>query len=258
MSDFGSWPRPYYAPGGGDAYVSVAVYGRFGDIPDVPPAKYRSAGLPDGVLAFRESRGGEMYSKLSPLMEFGRRRKRKAPDVANRSPEAVFLSGGVSDPGTLDYLRDVVGFVAYLLDHGGVIAFDTPTVTFWSQNEWHARFFTPRAPVPARHVEVIAIPETGGLSMIRTMGLAKFGRLDLCVRARGRFESAVKALLEHQAEFLAFGGTLRKGERITAANLPSAGRVRYIDDPYGGEPGAQLVELAWPKGTLDRPWWRFW
>ena len=48
----------------------------------------------------------------------------------------MVLRGEPADPPTLDYFRDTIGIVTWLLDAGGGI-YDPHMLWLWSADEWH-------------------------------------------------------------------------------------------------------------------------
>lgn len=258
-----SWHRPHFSPGGANPRVSLVVYGEFENLDFIPPPGYRTAGIPEGVGLIRENRyqNAEAAEKLwsRKLWELGARRKPRGAKLAERAPEALLFYGEVSNPESLDYLRDLVGFVMYLLESGGTVAYALPTVMFWMREEWEAALFAPNAPVPTRHVEVVETPEDDGSHMYQTLGMQIFGRPELCVRWAGRrYESALVTLLKKYIEFQAYGGALRQGEKVRSFGLPEGGRARYVSNPNDPTAPEQVVEFVWPEGVLANPWWWFW
>ena len=123
-----NWTRPYYASGGGDAFLFYVVYGPVPRDFSLSGSKYRCDAIPEGIelgsygpTSHPETldtfRSGYLWDK------FQRTNSTVANDVANQT-ECLVIRGTISDPPDLIYLRNVVGFITWCLDSGGVAIFD--------------------------------------------------------------------------------------------------------------------------------------
>ena len=122
------WPRQYHVPGGKDPFLFYAVYGDIDTTLSLSRSKYRSGGIPQGVdvmtygptsntdvvESFREGYLWDRFADDAPTLA--------AKVVAQNS--CLVLKGEVSDPPTLNYLRDAVGLLTFFLDAGGVAIYD--------------------------------------------------------------------------------------------------------------------------------------
>src|SRR5687767_3554631 len=123
-----SWPRPHFAPGGGDALLFFVVFGTLDLSKPLSQSKYRSRGPGNELKLVQYDRAAEpgefaeyQSGKLWEIMT------RDAPVTAAESlkaPHAAVVIAEVADPPTLDYFRDAVGLVAWLLDCAGVSVYD--------------------------------------------------------------------------------------------------------------------------------------
>jgi hypothetical protein len=250
-----AWPRPHFTPGGGDAFLYYVVFGAF-DLSRPPTrAKYRTAGAPAWLSnagydrakhpeVFAEYQSGKLWDVLT----------RDTPVTAaeaERSPQCVRLRAEVPDPPSLDYFRDVVGVVAWLLDAGGVAVYDPQMFWLWAPDEWRDEVFAPDEPLPDRHTTIMVSEEAGGTSWYHTRGMRKYGRPDLSVRGVGAAHAdGVTLMLERFVELQALGGVIPDGEEVRMQALPPGGVCRHggsHDDPDFNN---VHVEVAWPPGAL--------
>src|SRR5690606_18758997 len=131
--------------------------------------------------------------------------------------QCVVVRAEVSDPSTLDYFRDTVGVVTWLLDAGGVCVSDPQMLWLWPADEWRDEAFGGGELNPDRHTTIMVSPEDGGTSWYHTRGMRKFGRPDLSVRGVGfGHADAVSLLIERLIEFQALGGVIRNGQGVEA------------------------------------------
>ena len=187
-----SWPRPLYQPGGRNADLFYMVFGAFElDGPLYQPT-YRSRGLPEGC----ELRWSEPEQFLERFGEAG-----------EAYSECIVLEGSVPDPKTLDYFRDTVGLVTYLLLHGGEAVFDLHAQVWWSTEEWLDEAFLVAAPEPANHVTLM-----NSESRVWTRGLRKFGRPDLSFH--GPETEELLDLFERLIEAQGLGALFEEGEEV--------------------------------------------
>jgi hypothetical protein len=239
------WPRPRYETPGGKPFVFYVVYGEFHSFPRLDPDNYRTLGVHPGLELSRYVR--EEHSEYLQGFEVGYLwDKLVAQDAAlarrvSESSECLILRGELDDRSDLDYLRDSVGLLAYLLDHGGVCVHDPQMFRWWEPEEWRRQLFEPSGPVPRRHVVVLTSTEetseteSDAGTWFHTRGLRKFGRPDLSVRhVPSHHHEAVLDLIERFVEFQAYGGVIAEGQEIRMNGLPSGMTCHHagdMDDP---------------------------
>src|SRR5262249_3076689 len=111
------WTRQYFRPGGESAFLFYVVYGHVDPSIGLSRSKYRSEGIPDGLNAMTYSpashpevvasfREGYLWERLVG----------ENPDLAASiaaQDSCLILGGEVADPATLNYLRDLVGFLTF-------------------------------------------------------------------------------------------------------------------------------------------------
>jgi hypothetical protein len=158
------------------------------------------------------------------------------------------LRGETDDCDNLNYLRDSVGLLTFLLDHGGVTVYDPFMLQWWQPEVWKKRIFGPAAPVPTHHVVLLTSHETTpALTWFHTRGLRKFGRPDLsihCVPAM--YQQAVIDLCNSFIEFQAFGGVIEEGQTIRMKNLPLGMMCHHEGDLDDPDFNNVHVEIVWP------------
>ena len=237
MNESTGWTRDLWRPGGGDAFLFYAVFGRMPQSFDVPAVKYRTAGLPQGVEVRHFSRssnakyidgftGGYAWEDLS----------KNAPALADRimsAADCLVVAGTVEDPDSLKYLRDTLGLVTYLLDEGGVAVLDLQTSSWYSPSRWHELIFDGDTFDPYRHAVILISPQedTAALSWFHTRGMRKFGRPDISIHdvAAPEHDAAANfcnALIAHQAS----GGIVDEGQPIRMTNPDWAGVAHHAGD----------------------------
>src|SRR3954447_17925827 len=150
-----SWPRPHFTPGGGKALLYFVAFGEFDLSKPLSASKYRSAGPGDWLEVVHLARdkqakaiaayqSGEVWESMT----------RDAPVTAAdalKAPHAVAVRAEVADPPTLDYFRDAIGVMTWLLDCGGRSIYDPQRLWLWSADEWRGEIFEPGEPRPQEH-----------------------------------------------------------------------------------------------------------
>ena len=125
------WPRPQYRPRGGDALLYYMVFGAAPESFAIDGAAYRCAGIPAGMALDEYDRKTQPAPfevidephAATALQELG-----DEVGSAVRAANGCLLGHGtVADPPNLNYLREAVGIVQFLLDHGSVAAYDVQT-----------------------------------------------------------------------------------------------------------------------------------
>lgn len=205
------WGRPHFETGGGDAFVFYVIYGGGLDELELSAKKYRTHGLPEGVEAFGQKRGdpGSAFELCEGL--FGDMLAAEMPAVAEsvkKADRCTVVRGEVSDPPTLEFLRDTIGVATALLDRGAALL-DAQAFRWFDPKTWRAEIFEPDAPAPNNHVTILESPEEDGLTWVHTRGMRKFGRPDLSVRAvPAEHRESVHALVNRLIELQALGGVI--------------------------------------------------
>lgn len=165
-----SWPRPYFEEPGGRPFLFFVAYGEFPTTLTIDAGSYRTLGVHPGLVISRYGR--EEYPDVLAGFEEGYlwdELKTQDPELARRvsgSGECLILRGELDDRGDLDYLRDSVGLMTWLLDHGGVCVYDPQMFRWWGSAAWRRQVFEPAGPVPRQHVVIL----TSGVDGARPLG----------------------------------------------------------------------------------------
>lgn len=254
-----NWDRPYYQEPGGTPFLFYVMYGRFGELPPLSASNYRCAGTPtecklshynsqqhpDVLAEFKE---GYLWDRL--LVEH--------PALAAsivESKECLILREERDDSDTLNYLRDCVGLITFLLDHGGITVYDPLRFKWWSPQEWRTCIFDPGSPVPRHHVVILTSEESEPeLTWFHTRGMRKFGRPDLSIHnVPPEYNDAIVDLCNRFIEFQGLGGVIPEGQKVRMKSLPAGMTCHHggsIDDPDFNN---VHVEIHWP-GFVDSEW----
>lgn len=239
-SELETWNRKYYVAGGGDPMLFYVVYGEFDSSVPLSRQKYRSNGAPDGIDVL--SYGPENHPDVPGSFRDGHLWDEffaDAPDRAvtvARCEQCVIIRGTPTDSTTLDYLRDTVGLITFLIDHGGRAIYDPFMFRWWQPSDWKQQIFDPAAPVPRHHTVILVSEEDDpALKWFHTRGMRKFGRPDISVHnVPIELEAGVIDLCNRLIEHQAFGHVVADGEKIQMASLPSCGVILHcsdLDDP---------------------------
>lgn len=226
------WLRPHYQEGGGEPYLFYAVFGNFpARMAPLSAGRYRSSGLPAGLTLDQQEpdffRQGVVWQQLEQSNP-------RAASVVGRAHGCLVLRGQPEEPKLLDYFRDTVGLLTYLLDQGGVALYDPFALRWWEPSEWMEEAFRPGEPRPATHVVILSSDEEPGV-WLHTRGMRKFGRPDLSMRGLEASSLGLYAgLFRRLIEFGALGGIIAEGQEVRVAGLPFGLHCYHqgsLDDP---------------------------
>jgi hypothetical protein len=250
-----SWPRPHFTPGGGNPLLFYRVFGEFDLSRPLSRAKYRASGQPEWLELTSNDRvkQPELFvgHHSGPLWEMMTRDSPLTANEAERAPQCVVVRGEVTDPSTLDYFRDAIGVLTWLLDAGGAVIYDPQMLWLWSADEWREEAFEPGDPNPDRHTVILVSGEPTGTSWYHTRGMRKFGRPDLSIRGVGtKYAEGVSTLIERFVEYQAFGGVIPEGETVRIKVLPPGGICRHAGTPDDPDFNNVHVEIEWPGSGL--------
>jgi len=219
------------------------------------PATYRSNGPPAGLSVTRLDAANHDHTRIvsdlrsGPLWNELEQRDPALYAAASTAPSVLMLRGTITDPANLDYLGDTIGFVQYLLDHGGVAVLDSQIHKVWSQAAWRDEVFAAGEHSPQHHVVIVCTEAPGGL-WFHTRGMRKFGRPDLSVHDTPLDKrDAVEDLLRRFIEVEALGHIIQPEQQIRVEALP-AGMSCHLcggtDDPDFDN---EHIEIKWPADT---------
>ena len=250
-----SWPRPHFAPGGGTPFLYFVAFGAFDLSKPLSGAKYRSAGPGDWLTLTHQTQAQNAAAlaghRCGPLWAQVTRDSPQTAAESLQAPEAVVVRGEVADPDTLDYFRDAVGVVTWLLDCGGVSIYDPQRLWLWSADEWRDEIFTPGDPQPQAHTVILISDDGAHASWLHTRGLRQYGRPDVSVRGVGPGHmDAVTDMIERFINMQAEGAVIPDGQEVRMRGLPPGGVCRRrgsLDDPDFNN---VHIEIEWPGGAL--------
>ena len=166
------------------------------------------------------------------------------------APACIGVRGTIPDPTSLDYLRDVIGVLMYLLDSGGVVLLDLLTAEWRDRSGWRERIFEPHTAAPTRHVAILMTQEDepGQGRWFHTRGMRKFGRPDLSVRnVPPEHRGAVAGMLNQFITLQALGGIIPEGQEIRVADLPAGLTCHHAGDMDDPDFNNLHVEIRWPQ-----------
>lgn len=235
-----TWERPKFAAGGGDPFLFYVVYGECRTDAPLSRSRYRCGGVPDGIDVMKY--GPEQHPEVPGQFREGylwdslqEESPRFAAAVA-RCEHCTILRGTPAESATLNYLRDTVGFLTYLLDQGGVAIYDPLSFHWWQPDEWRQTIFEPAAPVPRQHTVILVSEEDDSPDKwFHTRGMRKFGRPDISVHnVSSDLEAGVTRLCNRLIELQASGQVIADGQSIRMESLPGGGVIHHagdLDDP---------------------------
>jgi hypothetical protein len=235
------WPRKFYQGPGGRPFLFYVVFGAFSQMPALSGREYRSNGLFPGLQLSHYNRTKHAdvldgFCRGYLWDEFKKHKPALAQTVAEAT-ECLILKGKLEDQGTLNYLRDTVGLLTFLLDQGGITLYDPFMFQWWDPEEWKDRIFRPGISVVRHHVVILTSeePDDPSLTWLHSRGMRKFGRPDLSVHhVSVEYRDAVIDLLSRFVELQALGGIISEGQEIRMKSLPTGMMCHHagnLDDP---------------------------
>ena len=247
----GDWIRPRFRKTGGRPTLFYVVYGSFGNLPGLSASKYRSQGIPAGFDLMRY--GPDEHPEVLLRFQCGyvwenfRANNLSLADRIVECRECLVLRGEIEDCGNLNYLRDSVGLLTFLLDHGGITVYDPCIFKWWEADDWRKRIFEPADAVPRQHVVLLTSEESDPtLTWFHTRGMRKFGRPELSVHnAPTRHREAVIDLCERLIELQALGGVIDEGQEIRMKSLPAGMTCHHAGDLDDPDFNNVHVEVRW-------------
>lgn len=252
MTTTSSWSRPHFVRGGegdsgGNPLLFFAVLGTFDTSTPLSASKYASKGAPPGIEVMTQDepqvlarlRSGWAWDQFTHAQ----------PDVAKRvttAPMAFLLRGSPRDQRSLEYLRDAIGLLTYLVDCGGLAVNDPQTLRWYSANQWREQIFGNDD--PNAHATILVSPDENapGRSWFHTRGMRKFGRPDLSVHGvTDNMREGVADFCERMVQHQALGAVIPDGMPVKMAMLPPGGklyRAGHLEDPDFNN---EHLELRW-------------
>ena len=229
------WPRPHHKPSPSKASLFYLV---FGDVPadlNVSRARHHVDQLPPELAVSIHARSDDpawFDGWLSPPVGveiahvFG-----ADADAVRATCRVAAVRAEFDDPPTLAYLRNAVGVVSAIAEHGAAAVFDVQALTWWRPDEWRRRFVDRSEFAIGDHIFTAVSRDPGDpeRTSLRTRGMVKFGRPDLLVRHLpgppdvDRPDVARAAdVIDGLANFLARGGVIADGETMHLARYDTS------------------------------------
>jgi hypothetical protein len=238
MSDeIPNWERPNFEPGGGDAVLFYALFGAIKEPLALSRAKYRSNGAPSGTQVgkfARDAADGVFASFFEG--PFGALLDQTSPELATAlraARDCMVIKGTVQDPPTLNYLRDVIGTMACIVDAGAIGILDMQALAWWDAKDWRRDVFEAEFD-PANHVALLGSEDERGL-WLHTRGLRKFGRPDLSYRGvTEETQAPVVEMFNRLIGLQVRGGRITEGQAIKMDGIPAGTTCHHTgseDDP---------------------------
>jgi hypothetical protein len=247
--------RPLFTPGGDDALVYFVVFGADPARLDISAERHHVDEIPDGIDAHQLGRDF-VESFFEPPM--GDHLREQDPDLtalAASSDTCLVITGSVSDPPTLAYLRNCIGIATAALDAGGVAVLSLQSFGLFAPDRWRRDVFD-AGPALVEQLAVILYseeedgPAPAGSIWVHTRGLRVFGRPDLSVRGVPADEldiaaKVVNVLIANQAKGLRIqdGAIMEVGPPLGMLAFALRG---HHDDPDFNN---LHLEVAWPDLT---------
>jgi hypothetical protein len=247
------WPRPHHEPSASKAFLFCLVFGEPPADLNISRARHHVDQLPPELQVSIHARGDDpawFDAWFSPPVGL------EMPHVFGEDAPKVAAAGRVAavraefnDPDSLAYLRNTVGVVSAIAEHGAVAIFDVQALTWWRPQEWRRRFVDRSEFAIGDHIFTAVSRDPGDASKtsLRTRGMAKFGRPDLLVRhlpgPAGVDNPAVARaaeVVDGLANYLARGGILSDGQTMHLARYDSS--IVFFETPESkkrSDPSAQ-------------------
>ncbi len=164
----------------------------------------------------------------------------------NRS-ECCVIQGVVPDPGNLNYFRDIIGIIEFLLASGGSAVYDPFGFRWWSRTQWREEVFDREAFAPEKHVIILSSDDNDG-TWLHTRGMIKFGRPDLSIHGvpKNMRETAVK-MIDRFIRIQAAGAIIEEGQSIVMEGMPEGYVCRHrgdFDDPDFNNVHVEIVRQS--------------
>jgi hypothetical protein len=251
-----TWPRPHYEQTDGDAFVLFAIFGQLPTPDMLPPLskeRYRSLGATSGIVC-RKLDVERMASLRDGLSYAWRQFSEQDAEAAQRVHQCrscFTVEATLRDPADLDYLRDAIGLVSFLLDNGGVAVLDPQIIKWWRADDWRRQIFEPgpTAQALSRQVTILSSDDetTPGRVWLHTRGLRKFARPDLSLRGvPAQVPQTAVDLVRRFIGLQILGGQIPQERQIQMAGLPDGMVCRpsgSLEDPNFNN---FHIDIRWP------------
>lgn len=213
--------RPYYQDTGRRPYLFYAAIGATAAELEVSRSKHRVDEMPEGLglSGLQRPEHSQYMDELlgGPLGKILNERDPGLYEKAKAAQSCLVVYGEVQEDGTLDYLRNAVGFVQAAVETGAVAVLDLQTLELYSPEEWEKKVFNFDFH-PFCHVNAMISPEEGGTLWLHTRGMRKFGRPDIGMTGvpQGELDRA-KAVVDQMIFYGAQGAVFSRPAKLHIA-----------------------------------------
>ncbi len=181
------------------------------------------------------------------MADLARQSNQTAWQIALDAPQKLVIRGEITDPNSLDYLRDTIGVVAASLESGGVAVFLPQILSVFSAHEWRDQFFGAGFE-PTDHAIILVTPQDDGWTWLHTRGMRLFGRPDLsCRDARPDELEGLQSIFNGLMRMMAAGALIPDGQPVRAANSDEILRCFNRGDLDDDEFNNRHLALEWEK-----------
>lgn len=245
------WDRPQFQPGGADPFVFYLVYGPVPTEWSVSGAKYRCAGVPAGIdISSYGPHGDAEVVDAFRTGPVGDQLVAENPDLARAiasQDSCVALRGTPQDAHSLNYHRDTVGLITWLMDQGAVGVLDATAIMWLSPTTWKDEVFGPGKPVPHRHVRILESEDPSG-PWLHTRGMSKYGRPDISIHnvTSGPWDVAVE-IINRFIGMMALGAIVPDGQAIRMEGAPDGMMCHHRGSPEDPDFNNTHIEITWPE-----------
>lgn len=248
-----TWDRPDFTVGGGKPYLFYVVFGAVDTGAPLSASTYRTAGIPGGVTiaGYTAAEHPEVINGFREGYVWDTFRA-SHPDLADHvadCDQCLVIRGEPENDSDLNYLRDTVGLLAWMLDNGGIALYDPFRIQWWEPEQWKQETHEPGEPLPLQHTIILFSAEDDDPSQtwFHTRGMLKFGRPDISVHdVATKHKDAVIELCNRLIEHQASGAVIPEGEPVQMKTLPQGATLHHgghMEDPDFNN---VHVELRWP------------
>lgn len=255
-SNLETWERKDFVIGGGDPFLFYVIYGQIDLSAPLSRRSYRSNGIPDGldVMSYGPNEHAEVPGSFREghLWDQFVRQNPNAYQKIAECNRCLVVRGTPTDPSNLNYLRDTIGFITYMLDNGGIGVYDPIMFRWWASEDWKKRLFDVSSPTPQNHVLILVSEEDDpSLKWFHTRGMRKFGRPDISVHnVTKSMEGGVTELCNRLIELQASGQVIRDRQEVRMASLPPLGTITHAGDFDDPDFNNVHLEVFWPAANV--------
>ncbi|RYG66032.1 hypothetical protein EON80_16235 [bacterium] len=230
-----SWQRSRHTFGGGDAIVYFEVYGDF-------PAQLETNFDVRGISV---SCTPNDFAGITPdVAQTLRESNPPAIGPIETATSVVTISGKVSDPSDLHYLRDSLQLIETLLKNGGVGVVELQSLQVFQTHEWREKFWSD-AFEPTFHTTILMSMEADNV-WLHTRGMRLFGRPDIsCHNVSPQEVELLQPVFNGLMRMQAAGAIIPEGQPVQAVGIEDRLVCRHRGSLDDEEFNNFHIELEW-------------